>query len=214
VIHRLTSTPQAHNFMPLSMRCPGCRRQSVFSAIENTSDVLVGVQGDNPVVLGQRRCPADDCRAHVFIASRDGKVIASYPAEMLDFDTTNLPSNILEALEEAVKCHAHHCYVAAGIMVRKTLEELCRDRGATGDTLKARVTDLQGKIVLPQELIDGLDNLRLLGNDAAHIESQTFNQVGQEEVEVSIEVTKEVLKAVYQYSDLLRRLHSLKKPEA
>jgi hypothetical protein len=51
------------------------------------------------------------------------------------------------------------------------------------------------KIVLP---IDGLDDLRLLGNDAAHIESQEFTTVSKEEVEIGIEFAKEVLKATFQ----------------
>ncbi len=97
-------------------------------------------------------------------------------------------------------------------MVRKTLEELCTDRQATGKSLKDRIKELGKKVVLPQELLDGVDDLRLLGNDAAHIESQEFNQVGREEVEIGIEFTKEVLKATYQYSALLSRLRSLKKP--
>jgi hypothetical protein len=66
-------------------------------------------------------------------------------------------------------------------------------------------------VLLPQELLDGLDDLRLLGNDAAHIESQEFNNIGKEEVEIGIEFAKEVLKAVYQYADLLARLRSLKR---
>lgn len=77
--------------------------------------------------------------------------------------------------------------------------------------LKERLRNLGTKIVLPQELLDGLDDLRLLGNDAAHIESQEFNLVGREEVEVGIEFTKEVLKAVFQYSDLLAKLRGLKR---
>jgi hypothetical protein len=67
------------------------------------------------------------------------------------------------------------------------------------------------KTLLPQELLDGLDDLRLLGNDAAHIESQEFNSVGREEVEIGIQFGKEVLKAVFQYSDLLAKLRSLKR---
>jgi hypothetical protein len=99
-------------------------------------------------------------------------------------------------------------------MVRKTLEELCLDRQATGGHLKERIRSLGTKVVLPQELLDGLDDLRLLGNDAAHIESQEFNKVGQEDVEIGIEFAKEVLKAVYQYSALLTRLRALKKTQA
>jgi hypothetical protein len=71
---------------------------------------------------------------------------------------------------------------------------------------------LGGKVVLPRELLDGLDDLRLLGNDAAHVDSRIFQRIGKNEVEISVEFTKEVLKAVYQYNDLLTRLRALKKP--
>ena len=66
-------------------------------------------------------------------------------------------------------------------------------------------------VVLPPDLLSGLDDLRLLGNDAAHIESQAYTKVSQEEVEVAIEFTKEVLKGIYQYAALLARLRGLKK---
>ena len=102
--------------------------------------------------------------------------------------------------------------LAAAIMVRKTLEELCRDRGAEGKNLKKRISALSSKVVLPDELLEGLDDLRLLGNDAAHVESRTYNDIGKEEVEIGVEFAKEVLKAVYQYSALLARLRGLKKP--
>ena len=58
-----------------------------------------------------------------------------------------------------------------------------------------------------------MHELRLLGNDAAHIEANTFEQIGKEELEISIDFTKEILKAVYQYESLLERLRSLKKQE-
>jgi hypothetical protein len=142
---------------------------------------------------------------------RGVQLIASYPAERIDFDATNLPSSVRAALEEAITCHANQCFVASAIMVRKTLEELCTDRGAQGNNLKERINSLGTKVVLPTELLQGLDDLRLLGNDAAHIESKEYDKVGQEEVEVGIEFAKEVLKAVYQYSVLLTRLRALKK---
>lgn len=60
-------------------------------------------------------------------------------------------------------------------------------------------------------LFDGLDELRLLGNDAAHVESKDYDDIGQEEVELAIEFTKEVLKALYQYAALKSRLVALKR---
>ena len=95
-------------------------------------------------------------------------------------------------------------------MVRKTLEELCHDRRVTGQNLKEKIQALGTTVVLPQPMLDGLDDLRLLGNDAAHIESRVFNDVGQDEVEVAIDVTKEILKAVYQYGAIMDRLKQLK----
>ena len=97
-------------------------------------------------------------------------------------------------------------------MIRKTLEELCAERESGGDNLQQRIQNLRAKLVIPEELLDGLDDIRLLGNDAAHIDSRTYDDVGKEEVEVAIDFTKEVLKAAYQYKGLLARIRSLKKP--
>jgi hypothetical protein len=61
----------------------------------------------------------------------------------------------------------------------------------------------------PSYLVAGFDDLRLLGNEAAHIESTVYDKVGREEGEIGIEVAKEVLKGVYQVSELLGRLRNL-----
>jgi len=194
---------------PLSLRCPACRQHGTFENL-NVQDVFLS--GAQPqVTVGLRRCPNSACYAAAFVVYSSGKLVESFPAETIDFDSTNIPAGVVSAFEEAIKCHATQCFVAAAIMVRKTLEELCRDRQATGGNLKERIRALSTKIVLPQDLLDGLDDLRLLGNDAAHIESQEYAKLGKEEVEVGIDFAKEVLKAVYQYSALLSRLRALKK---
>lgn len=197
----------------VSLRCPNCRQIGTFGLAQVQAATRIQfIPG--PGFAGVYICPNPNCHSAVFVvtdsAAEAHNIIASFPPELLDFDPTNIPTEVREALEEAVQCHAHRSYVAAAIMVRKTLEELCRERGATGNNLKERIADLGGKVVLPRELLDGLDDLRLLGNDAAHIESTVFNGIGKEEVEVGIEFATEVLKAVYQYSDLLARLRALK----
>lgn len=189
------------------LRCPLCRQRGSFEQL-GVNDLFL--QSETTTV-GLRRCPDPTCYGLVFFASKQGQLVDSYPAETIDFDATNVPVAVQNAFEEAIKCHAQHCFVASAIMVRKTLEELCKDRSATGATLKERIKALGTKVVLPEELLQGLDDLRLLGNDAAHIESNEYEKVGQEEVEVGFEFAKEVLKAVYQYSALLNRLRALKK---
>lgn len=191
----------------VNMRCPVCGQRGTFDVIVNLMDGQLFIS-DKMFITGQRLCPNRACRAVLFVVldSATKEVVVSYPPELIDFDITSIPASITKAMEEAIACHSIECYIAAAIMVRKTLEELCHDRKATGDNLKQRLRDLGTKIVLPKDLLDGLDDLRLLGNDAAHIESQEFNAVGKEEVEIGIEFTKEVLKATFQYTELLKRL--------
>jgi len=191
-----------------SLECPSCGHAGTFEVLLNTSsDFLL----DGVIRIGERRCPNVDCNAILFIVWDHNKIVRTYPSPRLELDRTNIPVPVVSALEEAITCHANECFIAGAIMIRKCLEELCRDRNAQGKDLKQRIRDLGTKIILPKDLLDGLDDLRLLGNDAAHIESREYDQVGKEEVEVGIEFTKEVLKAAYQYSVLLKRLRGLKK---
>jgi hypothetical protein len=97
-------------------------------------------------------------------------------------------------------------------MVRRLLEELCEDKKASGNDLKARLAALGGTIVIPQELLTAADELRLLGNDAAHVEAKAYDAIGPNEATLAIELAKELLKAVYQYSALVDKLKVLKKP--
>lgn len=98
-------------------------------------------------------------------------------------------------------------------MVRRTLEEVCADKKATGKDLKDRIGALRSTIVIPQQLLDAADELRILGNDAVHIESKEYDKIGKDEAALAIELCKELLKATYQYGDLVARLEALKSPK-
>jgi hypothetical protein len=157
-----------------NFRCPGCGQLGTFEIMmTNSQDFIL----PNNIRLGERRCPNAECRTLVVIVWQNNQIVRSYPALRIDFDKTNIPAPIVSALEEAIICHSDECFVAAAIMVRKSLEELCRERGAKGKDLKERIRDLGTKIVLPKELLDGLDDLRVLGNDAAHVESREYDTV-------------------------------------
>jgi hypothetical protein len=194
----------------VSIRCPRCKQVGTFDHLR--PDLVMGGPG-TVYLCGERLCPNPTCKCVIFSVwdQKTTRLAETFPSERLDFDATNIPANITNALEEAITCHSSQCFIASAIMVRKCLEELCHERGATGANLKARLKNLGTNTILPQELLDGLDDLRLLGNDAAHIESQEFNSIGKDEVEIGIEFAKEVLKAVYQYSELLKKLRSLKR---
>ncbi|MBE0575958.1 MAG: DUF4145 domain-containing protein [Desulfuromonadales bacterium] len=189
----------------VTMACPSCGHTGVF---ERTPANDLHVQG---YWLGQRKCPNPACNGHIFyVMSDDKNEFFTYPPRRIEFDTSNIPERIVNTFKEAITCHAQRCHTSAGIMIRRTLEELCEEKEVKGRSLKERITALQGKLVIPQELLDAMDELRLLGNDAAHIESKEYDDIGNDEIEAAIELTKEILKAIYQMQDLVNKLKALK----
>ena len=114
-------------------------------------------------------------------------------------------------MDEAIKCHSNACYIATAIMVRRVLEELCSDQKAEGKHLHNRIEALKTIITLPVDLFEAMMELKILGNDAAHVVAKDYDNAGREEVEVALELAKELLKAVYQHSALVNRLRSLGK---
>lgn len=195
-----------HGHIRTTVRCPYCGKEVVMEPL-GQHDYAVG---DNHV-CGQRRCPNPVCHGHLFVVFEGVQIVKAYPPIRLDFDPENIPSNVLKTFEEAITCHSQGCYVAAAIMVRRTLEEVCAERKATGKDLKERIKDFRTKIVIPAELLDAMDELRILGNDAAHVEAKDYDAVSDTEVTVAIQFTKEVLKSLYQYSSLLGKLRALRK---
>jgi len=190
--------------------CPHCKHQSVLQPINAE---CTDISASEHLLCGQRACSNPQCNGHVFVVrEKNGELKRTYPYAAIDFDSTNIPENILNTFEEALKCHANKCYVASAIMVRRTLEEICKNKEAEGKNLKIRLENLKTKIVIPAELLEAMDELRLLGNDAAHIEAKDFCKISNEELEIAISITKEIMKSLYQYEDLLGKIRALKQP--
>ncbi|EMK6832331.1 DUF4145 domain-containing protein [Vibrio cholerae] len=191
--------------------CPVCGKAGSLIQIDNIADCQLVTREGAVYYTGQRYCPNHDCSAHIFFIMDSYNSLTLYPKLRIDFNSENIPPKIRSTFEEAVICHAERCYAASAIMVRRTLEELCQDKSCTGNNLFNRIENLKSSVVLPTELFAALHELRVLGNDAAHIESKDFDNIGEEEVSIAIEITKEILKSVYQMESLVNRLKSLKK---
>lgn len=186
--------------------CPFCGRDGTFHNTGNDMPMQSGF------CLGYRFCPNPNCQGLLVAVFEKGKLVRTYPGSKVGINTENVPEKITAAFRESIDCYSNNCFVAAAIMIRKTLEEICIDKGATGGNLYKKIQDLSTKILIPKELIEAMHELRLLGNDAAHIEAETYNNIGSEELIISIDFTQEIIKAIYQYENLLGKLRSLKKP--
>jgi hypothetical protein len=195
----------------VSLECPHCGHFGTFQNIGADNGLKTNGKTHS---FGQRQCPRPQCNGHIFTICFGHDLIACYPPKLISYDSTNIPKPILESFQEAIICFSSDCIKASAIMIRKTLEEICNDKNANGNNLFKRLENLSEKIVLPIELREAMQELRLLGNDAAHIEAKTYDEIGKDEIEISIEFTKEILKGIYQYDVLLDRLRSLKRKDA
>jgi hypothetical protein len=213
--------------LPVNITCPHCRRMGTFAAIGGDIAYTkpASLMRDNMPSLqnqkqqhrfGTRVCPNLECQGLVAVITaltpdnQKWEVVSVAPPVLIDFATDNIPPKIRDAMTEALASHSVRAYRASALMVRRTLELLCEEKQATGPNLQVRLQNLSRHAVLSPSLIAAADHLRILGNDAAHVEAREYDDIGQEHSALAIEITREILKAVYQHDDLISRLTKLK----
>jgi hypothetical protein len=62
---------------------------------------------------------------------------------------------------------------------------------------------------MPPTLLQAADHLRILGNDAAHLDAEVYSDIGKPHAEAAIDLAKRILEAVYQHDDLIDQLKKL-----
>jgi hypothetical protein len=79
----------------------------------------------------------------------------------------DIPSDIKQSFADAVKVEKVSLNASA-ILIRRTLELLCKDKNAIGNNLKDQIDDLAAKNIIPLTLSQMGHTLRTLGNIGAH----------------------------------------------
>src|SRR5262245_28292034 len=82
--------------------------------------------------------------------------------------TDGVPTSVARAYSTAARAFVVGLYEPCVIMCRKCIEALCRELGATKGNLKERLVALLDAGQIDQKLLAWADELRLIGNDAAH----------------------------------------------
>jgi hypothetical protein len=203
----------------ISIRCPHCRELGSFELVsgakafrKNGRLMPMQVSAQSTLYAGVRICPNQKCRGLVFVIEDKTDVIEIEPPQLLDFNPDGLPLRLQQTLKEAILCHGAGAHRAAAMMVRRLLEEICDENNVAGANLHQRLTALRRAIVLPEPLFDAMNELKALGNDAAHVEAKAYDNIGADEAQDSIELGKEILKALYQFKRLIARLQARKSP--
>lgn len=190
--------------------CPHCHKHGVFVA-------LGGVHQAGPNANEQLffcHCPDTNCRGLAVAVrnnSKGGIIHTMIPALIPKFDFDGVSPDVVACLQEASLCYSQRCWRATAIMIRRTLEVLCREFNCSGNSLHQRLLQFRSQVLLSDDLMNGMDVLKLLGNDAAHVESREFDSIDQKELDLAMEVTRELIRALYQHRTLVNRLNSLRK---
>ena len=184
--------------------CPYCGHTGTFAPL--SEDTVI----DHNTFVSVRQCLHDGCHGIVFYyRAKDGNV-RTLPYREIGFGKADPRTGVRNALEEATICHTQGCYAAAAVMVRRALAELCEGVGIVDGDLLDRLDAVGTTIGVPPALLAGLRDLRMLGNAAASSESAIYSKMSRKEVEVGIDCTKAIFKALYRYDSLVGKLKALR----
>lgn len=122
-----------------------------------------------------------------------------YPAH--ERDLGGLPESVSKAYKAAQQVR-HIDSNAYGVLLRRVLEVVCLDRGATGSTLAASLKQLADKGEIPDQLATIGHRLRDFGNVGAHA---SLGDLPVDAVPIVGDLCRAVLEYVYSAPRLIKR---------
>lgn len=115
-------------------------------------------------------CPV--CKKPIIISKYSFDIANEAPESKIEYPAIavspeGVPKNIYSAFESAVKTKGIDASICL-LSLRRVLEMICKEKGATGKFLENKVADLVEKNILPPMIGDACWIIRQMGNDAAH----------------------------------------------
>ncbi|MDL4815311.1 DUF4145 domain-containing protein [Actinomadura opuntiae] len=185
------------------LACPSCGErggmtpEAVAGEFDSEGLVIAICEASNSDLASKRA----HCSQRVVLSGSPGHFRRLWPpARSSDADPA-IPAPLAASLAEARLCHDVGAHTAASIMVRRTLEGLCADRGigdVTGKgghkSLHVKLHDLHTAGAITAELLDWALHLKEVGNDAAH-DIAVF--ATREDAEDAIALAEDMLRHLY-----------------
>ncbi|MFJ9530793.1 DUF4145 domain-containing protein [Streptomyces cyaneofuscatus] len=132
----------------MALICHWCKKESVF------------------LRLADRQWHKAHANRHVeHITTRDLEQV--WPKRTPRELASEAPETAREVFAEGALAEAASAYRLAGIAYRATVEQIVKERGASGKRLVDRITALKD-LGVPLEIVDAFHEARFVGNDAAH----------------------------------------------
>jgi Domain of unknown function (DUF4145) len=119
-----------------------------------------------------------------------------------------VPESLRLEHAEARACFNAKAYTATVVMVRRTLEGVCSDHGITKKPLYVALEEMRSSELIEGRLFEWAQELRVLGNDAAHF---TGRAVSSQDAEDALSLAEALMDYMYVFSaqfDKFRRRRS------
>ncbi|MEU6409398.1 DUF4145 domain-containing protein [Microbispora sp. NPDC046933] len=108
-----------------------------------------------------------------------------------------IPEAIRREHHEARSCFKVGSYTAVLVMVRRTLEGVCRDHDVTVSPLYKALEEMKRLGLIEGRLLDWAQELRVLGNEAAHF---TGRPVARQDAQDSLELAEALMDYLYVFT--------------
>jgi len=149
------------------------------------SPAPLGVQRDP--IYGTYRTPHGEwwigicnaCHQPLLVLNRGDTV---YPTPQPEPVSDAIPKAVAHDLFEARMCLGIGAWRAATVMARRSIEGAAAAHNATGSTLKALIQSLAKQQVITPRMQAWAEEVRELGNDAAHAGSPEVTRIDAEEI--------------------------------
>jgi hypothetical protein len=120
-----------------------------------------------------------------------------YPGSQFHINPV-IPEELQQSLAESIKCHMAEAHTATAIMCRRTIEGFCQIKGSNERTLDKSIKKLKEDGIINEQLYEWANQLRLVGNEAAHNISATFSAVDAKDI---LDFTIAILDFTYSFKD-------------
>lgn len=131
---------------------------------------------------------------------KDSGKVEIYPISIPNVPT-DIPTQVKEIYEEALKCHSIGAWNATAVMSRRAIQEAVLNVGGKGKDLFTQIKDLGEKKVIVPDLVD-VHEVRSIGKDGAHADVPT--DVTPEDADEAIDFTTEFLNYIYVLRERLK----------
>lgn len=115
-----------------------------------------------------------------------------------------VPKTILNTFDKAIQLK-NYDDESCLVKLRKTLEIICNDKGATGNNLYEKLSNMSDLGILPKTLNSASTLTRKLGNLGAHLDNI---EISPPELKIVIELVEYIIQYLYVLPEEIKRLET------